>query len=64
MTPEMGILIARALLTYGPTIAAGIAKIFEKKEHTAADWEQIFKDVKTSEVLIAEARARAGLPPL
>ena len=36
------ILIAQALLKYGPAVARGIAELFEKPNPTLADWEKVF----------------------
>lgn len=56
MTPEMAVLIAQLLLKYGPGIAQSVASLFEKKEHTLQDWEDIFSKVKTYEQLDAESK--------
>jgi hypothetical protein len=60
MTLEAAMIVAQALLKYGPDIARGIASIFSKPEHTLADWEAIFSQVKTYEQMDADSKARTG----
>ena len=42
MTPA-ALLIAEALLKYGPGAARALATLFSKPEPTLADWEVVFK---------------------
>lgn len=47
MDQATGILIAEALLKYGPGVARGIAAIFAKETHTVEDWDKIFQLAET-----------------
>ena len=37
------LIIAEALLKFGPALARGLMELFAKPEPTAADWEKIFQ---------------------
>lgn len=37
------LLIAEALIKYGPTLARGLAELFAKPAPTLEDWEKVFK---------------------
>ncbi|MHB1309326.1 MAG: hypothetical protein ACYDC1_25055 [Limisphaerales bacterium] len=54
MTPEVAVLIFRALMEYGPGVARSLVEIFQKQEFTAADWEGVFaKAEKAYEAYVA-----------
>ena len=63
MTPEIGIIIAQALIKYGPDIAAEIATIFSRPTHTLQDWLSVFEKCKTYGQLDAESKGRVGATP-
>lgn len=42
MEAQLALIIAEALVKYGPTVARAIAEIFEKKTPTLQDWEKVF----------------------
>ena len=41
MNPTV-LLIAKALLDYGPAVARALAEIFQKPNPTLEDWEKVF----------------------
>ncbi len=51
--PEIAVLIATALIKYGPEVAQGIATILHKNDPTLADWEAVFAKVKTYDEYVA-----------
>ncbi len=50
---ELGVLIAGALIKYGPDIARDVAVILHKSDPTLADWEAVFTKVKTYDEYVA-----------
>ena len=59
---ELAIIIASALVKYGPDVAASIQRMFASgKEPTQADWDALFAKAtgKTYDDYIREAQARA-----
>lgn len=47
MTPQLGILIFQALLTYGPDAARELRNLFSKQTIDPADWDKVFLLAKT-----------------
>lgn len=42
MNPQLVILIAEALIKYGPDVARGLRDIFSKDTVTKEDWDAVF----------------------
>lgn len=48
MSTDLIILIAKALITYGPEAARELATLFSKPAPTLADWELVFAKAEKS----------------
>ncbi len=53
MTVEIAVLIAQALIKYGPGLASQLSAIFQKADPTFADFDALFAQVKTYEEYVA-----------
>lgn len=47
METQLAILIAQALIKYGPTVARELTLLFKKDKPTAEDWDRVFTLAET-----------------